>query len=193
MRELKLVGFAGSLREKSYNRALLRTMVELLPLGVTLDVLTIGDLPHYDGDLDQDGERPANVDAFKAAIAASDGVVLVTPEYNHSLPGVFKNAIDWASRAENGSAFSGKVAGVMGAGGGRGTARAQYHFRQTAVFLNLRMICKPLMAVNAFEKDSSGAFVNCNLKNGDLINDGLKDRIGKLLQAICDEARLHVA
>ena len=148
MRELKLVGFAGSLREKSYNRALLRTMVELLPLGVTLDVLTIGDLPHYDGDLDQDGERPANVDAFKAAIAASDGVVLVTPEYNHSLPGVFKNAIDWASRPGYRAPFTDKpVAFATASAGPIGGMRAQMHLENVLLGLKARPFPHPGCAV----------------------------------------------
>jgi chromate reductase len=113
---------------------------------------------------------------------------MACPEYNFSMSGIFKNAIDWASTAEG--TFDGKVGAVMGAGGGHGTAKAQYHFRQTALFLNLRVVIKPAIEINAFEKDAEGNFVNCDLANGDLINKGLQDRVGKLFQTLCDEARL---
>merc|ERR1712216_506871 len=90
----------------------------------------------------------------------------------------FKNAVNWASRAKGGHGMAGKVVGIMGAGGGRGTALAQMHFRQTAVFFGLRVVNKPEVMVNAFEQDAEGNFANVNLKNGDLVNDKLKARVG---------------
>merc|ERR1711964_908835 len=122
---------------------------------------------------------------FQEKVNAADAFLFAIPEYNYSMSSPFKNAIDWASRMQG--AFSGKVAGTMGAGGGHGTAKAQYHFRQTAVFLDLRVLNKPEVMVNAFEKDSDGKFVNFNLQNGDLINDGVKDRIGNLMEIIATE------
>ena len=95
---MKLVGISGSLRKGSYNTALLRAAAGLTPEGVTLDVVTLEGVPLYDGDLESSEGLPPAVTALKEAIVAADGVLLVTPEYNSGIPGVFKNAIDWTSR-----------------------------------------------------------------------------------------------
>jgi chromate reductase len=126
--DLTILGIAGSLRKRSFSRALLRAMSELAPEGLTIETADIGALPHYDQDRDVDGERPEAVEAFKQAITDADGVLIVTPEYNHSVPGVLKNAIDWASRPGFRAPFTRKPVAFAGISpGAHGAARAQIH------------------------------------------------------------------
>lgn len=123
-----IIGIAGSLRRGSFNAALLRAAAGLAPDGVTLEIATIKDIPLYNGDLEADQGIPPAVAALKDRIAAADGLLLATPEYNHSLPGVFKNAIDWLSRppADIPRVFGGRSVAVIGASpGGFGTILAQ--------------------------------------------------------------------
>src|SRR5215468_7827037 len=125
-----ILAIAGSLREKSFNAMLLRAAAELAPAGTTVEAASIKDIPLYDGDVEATGIPPA-VQALKDRIAAAPGVLLVTPEYNNSLPGVFKNAIDWTSRpsADIGRVYGGKPIGVIGAtpgAGGTGQAQAAW-------------------------------------------------------------------
>lgn len=123
---IEVLGFAGSLRSQSYNRALLRAAAGFAPEGMTVEAFDIGGIPLYDADRDTDERRPEAVRAFKESIQAADALLVVTPEYNQGLPGVTKNAIDWASRPGRASVLRGKPAGVMGATlGPWGTARAQ--------------------------------------------------------------------
>ncbi len=125
---MKLVGVSGSLRQGSYNTALLRAAVGLMPAGATLEVASIAGIPLYDGDAEAKDGLPPAVVALKAAIAAADGVILVTPEYNSGIPGVFKNAIDWTSRpsADIARVWGAKPAAVIGASqGGFGTMLSQ--------------------------------------------------------------------
>ncbi|HJL15169.1 MAG TPA: NADPH-dependent FMN reductase [Sandaracinaceae bacterium LLY-WYZ-13_1] len=121
-----LLGIAGSLRAGSLNRKLLQAATERTPDGVTLEIGSIAGIPLYDGDAERDEGVPAPVEALKDRIAAADGLLLVTPEYNQSIPGVFKNAIDWCSRPPKDIArvFAGKPVGVIGATPGRGGTRA---------------------------------------------------------------------
>ena len=124
----KLVGLSGSLRQGSYNTSLLRAAAELMPEGAELAVHTIHGIPLYDGDAEAASGIPQPVVALKDAIAAADGLLLVTPEYNNSIPGVFKNAIDWLSRppADIGRVFGGKKVALIGASpGGFGTILSQ--------------------------------------------------------------------
>lgn len=124
----RLIGIAGSLRSGSYNAALLRAAASLVPAGTTLEIASIRDIPLYDGDVEAQGIPPA-VAQLKDRIAASDGLLLVTPEYNNSIPGVFKNAIDWMSRGDGLAIFVGKPVAVIGASpGGFGTILAQSHW-----------------------------------------------------------------
>lgn len=145
--ELLVLGISGSLRKGSYNTLLLHAARELLPDGMRLEIADIHDLPLYNGDLDVDPQPPA-VAAFKAKIRAADAILIATPEYNYSLPGVLKNALDWASTPPRDTPLSGKPAAIMGAGGLMGTARAQYHLRQIAVSLNLRLLNRPEVFVS---------------------------------------------
>ena len=114
---MKLVGISGSLRKGSYNTALLRAAAGLTPEGVALDVVTLEGVPLYDGDLESRDSLPPAVAALKEAIVAADGVLLVTPEYNSGIPGVFKNAIDWTSRPGSDIArvWGGRPVAVIGA------------------------------------------------------------------------------
>jgi chromate reductase len=126
---MRLLGIAGSLREGSYNRALLRAARELLPKGVELVEHDIAGLPFYDGDVEAAGD-PAPVAELKDAIRAADALLIATPEYNRGVPGGLKNAIDWASRRPLASPLAGKPVALMGASTGRsGTARAQQQLR----------------------------------------------------------------
>jgi len=124
----KIIGIAGSLRAGSYNAALLRTAATLMPLGATLDIATIKGIPLYDGDIEAKDGIPPAVELLKNQIAESDGVLLVTPEYNNSMPGVLKNAIDWLTRpaTDISRVFGNRAIAVIGASpGGFGTILAQ--------------------------------------------------------------------
>lgn len=125
---MRIVGIAGSLRAGSYNAALLRAAAEMTPEGVEIDVRSIRGVPVYDGDLEAAEGIPEAVTALKEAVAAADGLLLGTPEYNNGIPGAFKNAIDWMSRpsADIPRVFGGKPVGLVGASpGGFGTILAQ--------------------------------------------------------------------
>jgi chromate reductase, NAD(P)H dehydrogenase (quinone) len=139
---IKLLGIAGSIRRDSYNRALLRAVGAALPADATLTPYDqLAALPTFDPDLTID--PPAVVD-FKHAIAGADGLVIATPEYNYSLPGVLKNAIDWASRPPSTSPLRGKPVGIVSAAAGMsGGMRAQYHLRQILVFTDSPAMLQP--------------------------------------------------
>jgi chromate reductase len=139
---LKLIAFCGSLRKASFNRMALHAFIERLPAGVTLSTIEIGDWPLYNADIQAIG-FPDKVQAAHKAMIEADGIVFVTPEYNYSISGVLKNAIDWLSRTTP-QPFGGKPIAMLGASGSIfGTARAQYHLRQMMVFLDGRPVNKP--------------------------------------------------
>ncbi|HUD70946.1 MAG TPA: NADPH-dependent FMN reductase, partial [Dongiaceae bacterium] len=132
----QIVGIAGALRHASYNRALLRAAVEAAPPGMSIAVHTLDDIPLYNGDVEAAGIPPA-VTALKSAIRAADGLLIMTPEYNHGMPGVLKNAVDWLSRPPKPQAFDQKPVAIGGATpGGFGTRGAQYQLRQCLTPLN---------------------------------------------------------
>ena len=139
---LKILGISGSLRASSLNTAALRAAAGLAPAGMSIELCDIGDLPLYNEDLRAQG-FPAPVQRLRERIKAADGLLIATPEYNYSVPGVLKNAIDWASRPPE-QPFDGKPVAIMGASpGALGTARAQYHLRQCFIFLNGHVLNKP--------------------------------------------------
>ncbi len=139
---VRILGISGSLRRGAFNTSALRAAQELAPQGMTIDLLEIGNIPLYNDDVRAQGFPPA-VEALRQRIKAADGVLFATPEYNYSIPGVLKNAIDWASRPPE-QPFDGKPIGIMGASGGvLGTARAQYHLRQCFIFLNGHVMNRP--------------------------------------------------
>ncbi len=172
---ITILGIAGSLRRQSYNRSALRAAKQLAPEGVTIDIFELEGLPLFNEDLEQN--PPAQVVELKKRIRAADAILFVTPEYNYSVPGVLKNAIDWASRPYGDSAWSGKPAAIMGASiGNIATARAQYHLRQICVFLNVFPLNQPeVMIGNASERFDA---------EGNLTDEGTRDRIRKLLQSL---------
>ncbi len=144
---LSFVTLVGSLRKGSYNAAIARALPALAPAGVTITALgSVGALPHYDADLQAEG-FPAEVTAMGEAIAAADGVIIVTPEYNYSMPGALKNALDWLSRLPS-TPLAGKPVAIQTASPGMiGGARCQYHLRQTLVFLDSFVLNKPEVMV----------------------------------------------
>jgi chromate reductase, NAD(P)H dehydrogenase (quinone) len=154
---IKILGIAGSLRKDSYNKLALNAAQALAPEGTDIEIFDIAGIPPFN----QDEERsvPAAVAQFKKRIHAADAILFVTPEYNYSVPGVLKNAIDWASRPYGESAWSGKPVAIMGASVGTlGSARAQYHLRQMFVFLNMYAVNQPeVMIANAAQRfDNEG-------------------------------------
>ncbi len=135
-RTLSILGVAGSLRRASYNRGLIRAAVELAPDGTSVTSWDLGEIPLFNADVEAVGDPPP-VAAFKQAIARADALVIATPEYNHCVPGVLKNAIDWASRPARRSVLTNKPVAVLGASTGRGgTARAQAHLRDGLAYTN---------------------------------------------------------
>jgi chromate reductase len=141
-KKVNILGFAGSLRKNSYNKALLRATTELIPEDATLEIFDLEGIPLFNQDLET--QMPEKVKEFKTRIKAADAILIATPEYNYSIPGVLKNAIDWASRPYPDNSFEGKPTAVMSASTGMlGGARAQYHLRQTFVSLKMYPINKP--------------------------------------------------
>ena len=177
---IRILGIAGSLRESSYNRGALRAAKELAPEGSTVEIFEIDGFPGFSQDEEQD--PPEKVAEFKRKIREADAILFVTPEYNYSIPGVLKNAIDWASRPYGDSAWNGKPAAIMGASvGGIATARAQYHLRQVMVFLNMFPVNQPeVMIGNAGEKFD---------EQGNLTDETTKKYIGQLLQNLVEWTR----
>jgi len=173
-KKFKVLGFAGSLRKDSYNRTLLRTAMELLPASVELEIFDLDGIPPYNTDLEQ--KLPAKVREFKDKIKASDALLIVTPEYNYSVPGVLKNAIDWGSRPYGENSFDDKPVAIMGASMGMiGTARAQYHLRQSCVFLNMHPLNRPEVMVSHAQD---------RIKDGKLTDQTSRDLIRELLEAL---------
>jgi len=171
----KILGFAGSLRRGSYNRMLLRATLELLPEDTDLEIFDLEGIPPFNAD--QETSPPEKVREFKKKITSADALLIVTPEYNYSVPGVLKNAIDWASRPYGDNAFEGKPVAMMSASTGMlGGARAQYHLRQTFVFLDMHAINRPEVFVT-FAKEKFD-------EQGRLLDDKAKELIRGLLSAL---------
>jgi chromate reductase len=145
-KQVNILGFAGSLRKGSYNKALLREAAKLVPTGAKLEIFDLEGIPPFNQELEQ--AMPDKVKEFKAKIRAADAILIATPEYNYSMPGVLKNAIDWASRPYPDNSFEDKPVAMMSASIGLlGGARAQYHLRQVFVFLNMHPVNKPEVIV----------------------------------------------
>jgi len=157
-RQLTVVAFAGSLRRASYNRALLRAAQEMVPPQMTLSILEIDGIPLFNEDVEQQGD-PEPVARFKQAIREADGLLIATPEYNHGVPGVTKNAIDWASRPPRQAVLDGKPVAILGASPGiTGTARGQSQLRQAFEFTNSYCMPQPeILVYQAHQKfDAEG-------------------------------------
>jgi chromate reductase len=176
MSMMRILGISGSLRERSYNRALLRAARELLPEGVELVGHELGELPFYDGDVETAGD-PDSVVALKEAIRDADAVLIATPEYNRGVPGVLKNAIDWASRPPLGSPLTGKPVAIMGASTGRGgTARAQEQLRSALEFSRANVLEQPEVLVPE-------AFMRFD-QQGELVDSGAQAELAELLDTL---------
>jgi len=141
---IRIAGIAGSLREGSLNRGLLRAAAELAPAGMEISIYSrLGDIPPYNDDVFQKGDPEPVVD-LKAFIGGADALLIATPEYNYGVPGVLKNAIDWASRPAGKSALNRKPAALMGCSQGLGgTIRAQHALRQSFVFTETHVMLQP--------------------------------------------------
>lgn len=178
---LNVLGICGSLRQASYNAAALRVAQALAPdAGMSITVADISSLPLYNEDLRTAG-FPAAVERFREQIRAADALLFVTPEYNYSIPGVLKNAIDWASRPPE-QPFAGKPAAIMGASPGAiGTARAQYHLRQVLVFLDVHPLNKPEVMIGAAHERFDA--------QGQLTHEPTREFIAKMLAALTAWAR----
>jgi chromate reductase len=148
---LLILGFAGSLRKDSYNKALLKAALELQPEGVKLEIFNLEGIPPFNQDLEE--TPPERVKEFKSKIRAADALLIATPEYNYSVPGVLKNAIDWGSRPYGDNVFENKPVALMSASDGMlGGARAQYHLRQTLVALNMHPLNRPEVIVASVDE-----------------------------------------
>lgn len=175
MHKINILGIAGSLRKGSYNRYALQAAQELLPDGATLDLVDLHGISVFNQD--DESVPPAAVLDFKRKILAADAILFATPEYNYSLPGGLKNAIDWASRPYGQSAWQGKTAAIMGASVGNfGTARAQYDLRKILVALDMPVVIQPeVMIGNAAERFD---------QDGSLTDERSRQLIRKLLSTL---------
>jgi chromate reductase len=173
--EVKILGIAGSLRKGSFNKAALRSAVSLTPRNVTLETFDISSFPLFNQD--EENNPPGVIWQFKEKIRAADAILFATPEYNYSVPGVLKNAIDWASRPAGDNTWEGKPVALMSASIGMiGGARAQYHLRQMFVYLNMYPLNRPEVIIPyAAEKFDSA---------GNLIDQHTKEKIQELLKAL---------
>jgi chromate reductase, NAD(P)H dehydrogenase (quinone) len=172
---IKILGIAGSLRKGSYNRAALKTSQTMVPENVILEIFELDEIPPFNQDLEK--QFPESVVDLKEKIRSADAILFVTPEYNKSIPGVLKNAIDWASRPYGDNSWDLKPVAIMGASIGMlGTANAQYHLRQVCVNLNVYPLNKPeVMIANAADKFD---------KEGNLTDQKTSEKIKELLDAL---------
>jgi chromate reductase len=170
-----VLGISGSLRKGSFNTALLRAAVELTPRDVRIETADISGIPPYNEDVRTAGFPPAVV-GLRDRIERADAILFVTPEYNYSVPGVLKNAIDWCSRPPN-QPFAGKPLGLMGASSGMGgTMRAQYHLRQTAVFLDMHPLNRP----EVFVRNAQTVFDDA----GKLVDEPTRAHVRQFVEAL---------
>ena len=177
---IRILGIAGSLRRGSYNRAALRATTQLAPKDATVETFGLDGIPPFNQDQEQN--PPVKVTELKRRIREANAILFVTPEYNWSVPGVFKNAIDWASRPHGDSAWDGKPAAIMGASTGAiGTARAQNHLRQILVYLNMFPINQPEVLIS----HATDRFDH----EGKLTDLATRERIIVLLQNLMEWAR----
>ncbi|MBX5328404.1 MAG: NAD(P)H-dependent oxidoreductase [Candidatus Bathyarchaeota archaeon] len=174
---ITILGFAGSLRKNSYNKALLRAASQLLPKDAKLEIYDLEGIPPFNQDLENN--MPKKVKEFKAKIKAADALLIATPEHNYSIPGVLKNAIDWASRPPGDNSFEDKPVAIMSAStGALGGARAQYHLRQVLVALNMHAINRPEVIVAFVEEKIN--------EKGKLRDEKTRKKIEQLLKSLVE-------
>jgi chromate reductase len=174
--KIKILGIYGSLRKDSYNKAIINTAKDLLPFNTEMEIFNdLAKIPLFNQD--EEKQPVPEVVKFKAKVREADAILFATPEYNYSIPGVLKNAIDWASRPYGDNAWAGKPVAIMSASSGMlGGARAQYHLRQVFVFLNMHALNKPEVIIpNIQEKMDS---------EGNITDSHTKEKISELLAAL---------
>jgi len=173
---VRILGFGGSLRKGSYSKALLHAAVELVPKNAVLELFEIKDFLPFNAD--EEDNPPHIVVKFKERIRSLDAILISTPEYNYSVPGFLKNAMDWASRPYGDNAFEGKPVAIMSSSpGSAGGARAQYHLRQSFVFLNMYPINEEVIVSNADKKVG---------EDGKVHDEKTRDKIKGLLESLIE-------
>lgn len=174
---IRVLGISGSLRNGSFNTAMLEEAGKMMPEGVEFTTVSLAGIPLFNADEEAMGD-PEPVSRLKQEIAAADGVLIATPEYNYSVPGVLKNALDWASRPARQSSLHQKPIAMMGAGGMLGTVRAQMHLRDILLHSDARVLTKPELYVSrgAEKFDAQGR----------LIDEGTRLQLQKLVRAFSE-------
>jgi chromate reductase len=179
-RKVSIAAFAGSLRKKSFNRGLLRAVVALAPADVEIRVIDIDDVPLFNADLENETNPLPPVKRLCDAIKGADALLVVSPEYNYSMPAVTKNVLDWASRTDG--VLDDKPTALMGASPGRfGTVRCQLHLRQVAIENNMHVVNEPELYITQARTKFD--------ENGDLTDEDTKKRVVELLEALAAFAR----
>jgi chromate reductase len=175
MEKINILAFGGSLRKQSFNNLLLKAAQSLASDSVNIEIAEVGNLPLFNQDFEMD--LPVEVKKLKEKVKAADAILFCSPEYNYSIPGVLKNAIDWVSRPYGDNSFEGKPVAIMGGSPGMtGTARMQYHLRQVCVFLNAYPLNKPEVMVPSIHEKFD--------KDGNLTDEHTKEKIKELLEAL---------
>ena len=182
---IQLVGLSGSLRKGSYNTMLLKAALQLLPLNVSMEIISIEDIPLYNADLDLPSakQRPQPVEHFRKILRDADGILISSPEYNYSIPGGLKNAIDWASRGEDSPLLRKPVAVIGATTGLWGTTRMQLAFHNVFLFLDMKPVYKPEVLVAQAEKKFD--------KTGNLIDEMTKKLLKQKLEALKEMIQLQ--
>ncbi len=174
-KKINILGFAGSLRKQSYNKGLLKAALEVVPPNCNLEIFDLKEIPLYNQD--DESNLPAAVALLKKKVKEADALLIATPEYNYSVSGVLKNALDWGSRPWGDNSWDGKPVGIMGASAGlQGTSRAQYHLRQIFVGLNLCPLNKPELMVGSAQDKFD--------KDGHLTDAKVRQKLAELLIAL---------
>jgi len=181
----QLVGISGSLREGSFNTMLLKAASQVLPFNVSMEIISIEDIPLYNADLDLPSakQRPQQVEHFRKMLTDADGILISSPEYNYSIPGGLKNAIDWASRGEDSPLLRKPVAVIGATTGLWGTTRMQLAFHNVFLFLDMKPVYKPEVLVAQAEKKFD--------KNGNLIDEMAKKILKQKLEALKEMIQLQ--
>ena len=182
---IQFVGMSGSLRKGSYNTMLLKAAAQLLPTDVSMDIVSIEDIPLYNADLDLPSakQRPQPVEHFRKILRDADGILISSPEYNYSIPGGLKNAIDWASRGEDSPLLRKPVAVIGATTGLWGTTRMQLAFHNVFLFLDMKPVYKPEVLVAQAEKKFD--------KTGNLIDEMTKKLLKQKLEALKEMIQLQ--
>ena len=181
-KKVKILGISGSLRKQSCNRGLLQAALEEAPSNCSLEIFNLDGIPLYNQD--EETNLPESVINLKQKVSTADAILIATPEYNYSMPGVLKNALDWGSRPYGDNAWNNKPVAIMGASPAmQGTSRAQYHLRQVFVYLNMHALNQPEIMVGSLQDsfDSKGA----------LIDPKTRKKISELLIALIDHVNRY--